>query len=1079
MRHKSSILLLVMLFITTLGMKAQSLTVTGKVVDSDGLEVIGANVLLKNSQGVGTITDIDGKFTIQVKNAAKDVLTFSYVGMLTKEVPVKGQKVINVTLESDAIQIEEVVAIGYATAKRKDLTGSVSSVQGGEIGKVPVSSVSQAMAGKIAGVQVTQAQGSPDADVSIRVRGGMSITQSNEPLYIIDGFASDNGMRGLEPSDIASIDVLKDAAATAIYGSAGANGVILITTKSGKEGKANINYDMYIGFKKLTKRLDLLSIPQFVELEYERAMIGGEDDKRNFLKYYGEPYAAEQGTLMEALKNSYTDIYPTYASRKGIDWQDEVFDDNTPLSMNHKISLTGGTKTSNYAVSYARTDDDGIMANSGLSRNNIRARFTQEINKAIRFGVNVSYIDETTEGMGSLNESGQFSRMQHIIQYRPIIGKYGNDEDLLNFQVDPAIDEDSGNQMQNPLVSIEAEERTKRNKSLAINGELSIKVNKYLTYRGTVGLRNRMMSDDIFYNAESRQAINKQAPYGVVSRYDYDTWQYNNTLTYNPRLKKGHSFDLLVGQEDYMQEYKYLSITNTNFPDNNLGLGDISLGTTPEIPQSNHWKYRKISFFGRANYNYKSRYLLTVTLRADGSNRFGENNKWGIFPGASAAWRISDEAFMENTTEYMSNLKLRLGYGKAGNDGIGNYRSLSRMASSTAPFGNAVYPSYGSAQLPNPNVKWETNITANAGIDFGFFNQRLQGSIDVYQNNSKDLLLEMKLPLLSGYKTTIRNVGETRNRGIEFSLTSTNIRTKNFTWETNLNLAHNQNKIKKLTDVDYFTSRSGWVGTSEFNDDDYIVQVGSQLGSMYGYKLQGLYTVNDFNYDAEQKKYILKDKIAYDGSNYPKPGSWKFADVDGDGSITTADKTIIGNANPDVIGGITNNFSYKGFDLSIAFNFQIGGDVYNANRMYFTKMNNRRRNSLSMSADRFTYIDSQTGENIFNNPERLAAVNQGKSMASIDGSSVLKFHSGYIEDASFLRLNNITFGYTLPKSLLKKAYIDNLRLYASAYNLFTITGYSGFDPEVNTKPNGGLTPGVDWGAYPRSLSFVFGLNLSF
>lgn len=1079
MKKYTGFILMIIFLISTVSVHAQSLIVKGKVTDNDGIEVIGATVTLKGVKGVGTATDLNGQYSIKVNNPAKDVLVFSFIGMEPKEVNVNGKKQIDVKMTVNAVTLNEVVAIGYATVKRKDLTGAVSSISGSEVGKVPVTNVAQAIAGKIAGVKVTQSEGSPDASISIRVRGGMSITQSNEPLYIIDGFVSDNGMNGLEPSDIESIDVLKDASATAIYGSAGANGVILITTKKAKEGKSNITYDMYIGFKKLTKRVDLLSNKDFVKMEYERAILNGDDDIKKFLSIYADPYSSSAGTTQEAMMAAYGQIDGIYGNRPGINWQDQVFEDNNPISQNHKVSISGGTKKSNYNASIARNMDDGIMKNSGLVRTNLRAKLNQIVNDRLTFGLNINYTDETTKGLGSLGESGQFSRMQHILQYRPVIGKYGNDLDLLTFQKDPAIDEDSGNQMQNPLISIDAEDRTKINKYLSYNGEVVFKLSKNLTYRGTAGLRNRTTSEELFYKAESRQAINAGAPWGTINKYDYNTFEYNNTLTYAPKLKKGHSFDAMVGQEDYMLETKYLSLTNTTFPDKNFGLDDISLGTTPGIPSSNHIKYRKISFFGRVNYNYKQRYLATATLRADGSNRFGSNNKWGYFPAASFAWRASEEEFIKKL-DVFSNLKVRLGYGMAGNDGIGNYRSLSKMSSETTPFGTGVYTSYGSSQLPNPNVKWETNVTSNLGIDMGFFNQRIQATVDVYNNETRDLLLETRLPLLSGYATTIRNIGKTQNRGIEVSINTVNIRNKNFMWETSFNLARNENKVKALSDADFFTTRSGWVGAAEFNDDDYIIQKGESLGSMYGFKLAGIYTTADFDhYDAATKKYVLKEGVPYNASDYPQPGSWKFVDIDGKDGITANDKTIIGNANPDLIGGMINNFTYKGFDLSFALNFQVGGDVYNANKMYFTKMNNRQRNSLAVSADRFTYIDPVDGKNVFTDINRLGEINEGKTMASINGSSVLKFHSGYIEDASFLRLNNITMGYTIPKQLLQKASINSLRVYASAYNLMTLTGYSGFDPEVNTKPNGGLTPGVDWGAYPRSFSFVFGLNLSF
>ncbi len=1057
-------------------LQAQNTTVTGKVTDSDGMEVIGANVTLKGTSGVGTITDLDGIYTLQVSDPAQAILVVTYIGMQTQEVAVNGRNRVDISLKADAVLLDEVVAVGYASAKRRDLTGPVSSIQGEEISKIPVTNVSQALAGRIPGVQVIQSEGSPDAEISIRVRGGMSITQSNEPLYIIDGFQSENGLSGLDPSDIASIDVLKDASTTAIYGSAGANGVILITTKSGKEGRATVSYDMYYGFKKLTKRLDVLSTLEFVKLEYERAQTAGDQERINFLRYYGDKYDEDKGSIIDQMYSAYATLEDVYGNRAGINWQDEVFG-RTPTSQNHRVSISGGNKSSNYNVSVSHSDDEGIMQGSGLARTNIRAKFTQEVNKRLQFTFNANYIHEKTEGMGSLNETGYFSRMQHILQYRPILDKYGDDNELLTSQKDPIRDDDSGNQMQNPLVSIRAEERKKVNKNLQINGEIQFKLMENLIYRGSVGLRNRMQNEDLFYHSDSRQAINSGAPYGTKNIYTYDGWQYNNTLTYTPKLPKAHSLDILLGQEDYMLDSKSLRVTNTNFPEDNFGLEDISLGTTPAVPTNTHYRYRKISFFGRANYNLRNKYLATFTLRTDGSNRFGKNNRWGYFPAASVAWRASEEAFIKNLNVF-SNLKLRFGYGMAGNDNIGSYRSLALMSSGNTVLGNQLVNYYSSYQLPNPDLKWETNLTANFGIEMGFLNQRIQTTIDVYNNETKDLLLNMKLPSQSGYQTVMRNIGKTRNRGIEVLINTQNIATKNFSWDTSLNFSHNKNKVIALADTDYFTERSGWANDSEFNDDDYIIEIGKAMGNMYGYKLdgKGIYMVDEFYWSDDDNGYILKGSDEYDKDI--QPGSWKFQDIDGVPGITSDDKTVIGNANPDLIGGIVNNFTYKGFDLSIGFNFQIGGNVYNANKMYFTKMNNKHRNSLSNAARRFTYID-ETGRNVFSDPEKLAAINANASYASIDGSANLALHSGYIENASFLRLNNVTFGYTLPQALTQKFYVNNLRFYASVYNLLTITGYSGYDPEVNNKPNGGLTPGVDWGAYPRSMSFVFGANLTF
>jgi TonB-dependent starch-binding outer membrane protein SusC len=1066
------------LFTSLNGMAQKQAEIIGKIVDTEGVEAPGATVVVQGTN-IGTVADYDGKYKITVPDDQKSVLVFSFIGMKPKEMRVNGQKIINVVLEQNAVMLDEVVSVGYGTVKRRDLTGSVSSVKAEAINAVPVTSVAQALAGKIAGVSVTQAEGSPDANISIRVRGGLSITQDNEPLYIIDGFPSEQGLSGLDPSDIASIDVLKDASATAIYGARGGNGVILITTKEGFEGKAVISYDMYFGVKKLTNKMQLLTTEDFVRLEYERSMLGGATEKTNFVNMYGDGYDASLENPLDAnMYNAFATIHDTYGNRPGIDWQGLIFDDASPTSQNHKISISGGNKTTKYTASYSYNNDEGIMPSSGLIRNNIRLRMDQQLSDKIRFTANVSHINEKTSGMGSLSESSYFSRMQHIIQYRPIISKFGDDQDLVNYQNDPIRDDESGNQMQNPIVSIENEYQSKLNKMSIFNGELLYNISKKLSYRGSVGYRDRSYTQDLFYQSGSRQAINSGAPYGQRNIQDYTTINYNNVLTYKTKLK-AHAFDFMLGQENYILNYSRLQVKSTNFPDDNFGLNDMSLGETPEKPVTDAYGERTISFFGRMNYNYNQRYLATFTMRADGSSKFGINNKWGYFPSASFAWRASEENFIKELNAF-SNLKLRLSYGSAGNNRIGTFRSLSRMSSSWQPFENSTTVSYFSSQLPNPDLKWETNVSANLGLDMGFFDQKLQIVVDMYNNQTQNLLLESKVPLLSGYASTIKNVGKTQNRGLEVTINTMNINTKDFRWETSFNFSTNKNKVLQLTAADYFTTRSGWASASEFNDDDYRIEIGEPLGNMYGYKLIGLYSVDDFDYDPVAKKYTVKEGVAYDPDNYPKPGYSKFENfVASDTIINANDKQVIGNATPDFIGGIVNSFTYKNFDFSFALNFSIGGDVYNANKMYFTKTSNRYRNSLAITSERFTYIDPETGANVYNDPERLAAINVNSTTASVDGTAVMRFHSGYIEDGSYLRLNNFTFGYTLPKDVLKKLRLSTMRFYTSGYNLLTLTKYSGFDPEVNTKPNGGLTPGIDWGAYPRSLSFVVGVNMSF
>lgn len=1041
----------------------QSLVVTGKVIDSEGYEVIGGSVILKGAVGIGTVTNVDGNYSLKVNNASKDVLVFSYVGMKPKEVKVNGQSVINVTLEADAVMLDEVVTIGYATVKKKDLTGSVSSVNSKELAAVPISDVAQALSGRVAGVQVIRSQGSPDADISIKVRGGTSITQSNEPLYIIDGFPSEDGLKGIESSDIESIDILKDASSTAIYGARGANGVILVTTKGGKTDKFNISYDMYVGFKKVNRKYELLGVEDFVKLDYERA-INEPDVMRDFtIPTYG----------------TWDEFDALYGNRKGIDWQKEVFEHRPAITQQHKFTISGGNKSSQYMVTYTRNDDKGIWYGSGLKRDNFRLKLNQEATPWFNFSTNVSYIDEKTEGLGTLQEGGAYSRMQHVIQYRPTIGKNGIDEQLLIDDDDPVLLLEGASQMQSPMATIESEQRDKRNRILSVNGDVQIKFTKDLSYRGTVGVRKRTINTDIFYSERSKQAKNSGAPYGWKEQEEQQSFMYNNVLTWDKTFNEKHHLTLVGGQEFIQYKTDYLRAGARQFDKINFGLADMSLGASPDKVITLLGSDKMLSYFMRANYNFMERYLFAASIRTDGSSKFGSNHKWGVFPAASFAWRASEEEFIKELGVF-SNLKLRFSYGTAGNNKIDNYLSLSKMGSVWIPYnGENTVAGFVSKQLHNPDLKWETNVTSNLGIDMGFLNQRIQLSVDLYNIETKDLLLDAPVPLLSGYKTMMINAGKTNNKGIEIAITTHNIQTKDFSWSTSLNLSHNKNKVKALYNTNYMEIVSNWAQTSEFNKSDYIIRVGQSLGQMYGYRLKGIYTVDDFNYDAKQQKYIIKDGIPYDKNYYPKPGYWKFEDVDENKEITEDDRTVIGNANPKLYGGLTNTVTWKNFDLSVFLNFSIGNKIYSANKMYYTKFNNRWRNTLKDEAmSRFTVVNGN-GESVFNDPVQLAALNKGHDYVSVEGSSNLFFHSGYVEDGSFLKINNISLGYTLPKELTRKMKLSNVRFYATGYNLYTLTKYSGYDPEVNTYPNNGLTPGIDWGAYPSAISLVFGANITF
>lgn len=1049
---------------------AQSLTVTGKVIDSEGYEVIGGSVTIKGAAGVGTVTDVNGNYSLKVNDASKDVLVFSYVGMTSQEVKVDGRSVIDVTLKADAVMLEEVVAIGYATVKRKDLTGSVASVNSKELSKVPTSDITQALAGRMAGVQVMQSEGAPGASISIRVRGGISITQSNEPLYIIDGFPSEDGMSTLDPAEIETIDILKDASATAIYGARGANGVVVITTKSGgKEGKATVTFDSYVGFKKVAKKLDVLSTREFALLDYERRYYSAFTAKNSTQEDLDKAVAN-----FEALYGKYADIDANYANRAGIDRQDQTLG-RTALTQNYRVGVSGGTDKLNYNLAYSYYDEEGAMVYSGNKKHNISFNMNHKLNDRLSITARISYDQMKIYGMGTSEGGDRFNKMQHILQYRPMVGINGTD-DLLLGDEDPLLVDDTGNVMQNPLLSAAEETKDREYRTFQANGGFTLKLIKGLSFRNTTGMRYQTRRNDTFYGDKSitakRSSIN-----GSIQNIENSSFQTSNVLNYN-WAGKGHDITAMLGQEYVNRWNRSFSAAAANFPNDDIGLGDLSLGLPTAVSSSENYDDKLLSFFARFNYGFKDKYLFTASFRADGSSKFGKNNKWGYFPAFSAAWRLGEEEFIKNLNIF-SDLKVRLGYGMAGNNRIDSYVSLPMLTSVTYPNGDSTQPGYVSKQIPNPNLKWEANKTFNFGLDFGFFNQRLTISPEFYINRSSNLLLNAKLPTSSGYDSMVINAGETENKGIDLTINSTNIMTKDFTWNTAVTLSHNKNSVKKLTGEDVQL----WEASFGYNQNTHIIGVNQPLGQMYGYVTDGLYQVSDFDYDEATKTYTLKDGVPYSGKKTDvKPGMWKFKNVDGseDNKITENDKTVIGNAYPKFYGGINNTFTYKDFDLSIFLTYSFGNDVFNATKLTNTKTALQNKNVLDIanSSNRWVVVNKK-GE-LITDPQEMADINKGKTVAAVYDNEIgdTYIHSWAVEDGSYLKLSNITLGYTFPRKMLSKIGISKLRLYATGSNLLTWTKYSGFDPEVSTMGSG-LTPGVDFGAYPKSRSFVFGINLAF
>ena len=1043
---------------TALTIQAQSQTVTGKVVDSEGLEVIGANITIKGTPGIGAISDLNGNYSLKVSNAARDILVFSFIGMKTQEIPIKGKTTINATLQSDAKALDEVVVIGYGTSKRSDLTGSVVSVKSEDLMKTPTSDLTQALAGRVAGVQVNQSEGAPGSTISIRVRGGISITQSNEPLYIIDGFPSEDGMASLDPGEVETMDILKDASATAIYGARGANGVVVITTKKGgtSGSKMSVNFESYVGFKKLASKLPVLSTKEFVLLDYERGIqFNGENGVRNFQSTYG----------------SFLEIDENYANRPGIDWQEEALG-RTATSQNYRVRISGGSKELKYSLGYSYFKDMGAMVYSGNDKHNISFSLSHQPSKRIQINARVNYDQSKIYGMGTSDQNTRFNKMEHILQYRPTIGIHGNDSDLLLYGDN--IEDDNSSPVQSPLISASQETKDRQIRTFQANGGLTFNFTKNFSFRNSTGRRYQTSRNDTFFGEKSitgkRTSIN-----GNIQYAENSSFQTSNVLNYEFKKKK-HKLVAMLGQEWISRWTRNMRATATNFPNNDIGLNDMGLGTPSEITSNVNYDDKLLSFFTRFNYNFTDKYLLTATLRADGSSKFSSEHKWGFFPSVSAAWRLGEEKFIKNLNVF-SDLKLRVGYGMSGNNRIASYASLELLNSVRYPNGENIVPGYVPSGIPNELLQWESNNTLNIGLDLGFFDQRLTISPEFYVNQSKDLLLNSKIPSSSGHSTMLRNIGKTENIGVDLTISSINIQNKNFTWTTNLNLSHNENKIKALSGESYFLEEAKF----GYNQKTHKIEVGKPIGQFYGYKTLGLYQVEDFDYDANAETYTLKKDVPYRGSrNSIQPGMWKFADLDGNSVIDENDMTVIGNATPSFYGGLNNSFKYKDFDMSIFFTFSYGGEVMNATKLTNTKAGKPIYNVLDVANSNNRWMTINSEGSIITDPQELAAMNAGKTVAAIydleQGDSYV--HSWAIEDASYLRLSNFTIGYTFPRKWLRKISIQKLRLYATGSNLFVWTPYSGFDPEVSTKGYN-LTPGVDFGAYPRSRSYVFGLSITF
>lgn len=1054
MKQKITLILLVTFLCCARGIQAQlGGQVTGKVGDTMG-ELPGVSVVVKGTAN-GSTTDLEGIFVLRNVKPT-DVLQFSFIGYKTQEVKVGNQKNFNIILREDTQTLDEVVVVGYQEVRKKDLTGSVAKVNMDDLLKTPSVSFDQTLGGRIAGVNVSSGEGMPGNTMTITIRGNNSLTQDNTPLYIIDGFPIEDPAvaAAINPSDIASTDILKDASATAIYGARGANGVIIITTKQGKAGKPQLTYDGGFGISAVSKKLDMMDAYDYVKLQNEVEPI-------KTTEKYLPLYEGHQWT------------FDDYRGITQNNYQDEIF--RTAWQQNHNVHLAGGSEGIRYNASLSYYDQEGILLNTDYKR--LQARMNTMVKRGkltINFNTNFSRSIQSGASPSSTSYSGMNNLFYSVWGYRPVNYPGQSLDALLNDLVDDDLDA-SNDYRFNPIADLRNAYRKYYINNLQLNGYVEYEFLKGLKLKVSGGYTYDNRHTDTFNNSKTRYGgpTSTDKVNAETVRQQRLTWLNENILTYQTNFKRKHFLNTMVGVTLQNSDYEFYSYRMKQIPNESLGMAGMSQGRFDKSSSTlSSWSL--LSYLGRFNYNYKSKYYATASLRADGSSKLSKKNRYGYFPSGSLAWNFSEEGFMPGYKKWFSNGKLRLSWGLTGNNRIGEYDYLALLdiikSHVTTGLPNTVYPfdnnsaNVGVApiSLPNEDLKWETTEQWNLGLDLGFFDGRIGFTADIYRKTTRDLLLDATLPYSSGYLTAMKNVGKVRNDGLELTLNTVNIDAKKFKWSTNFNISFNKNEVLELSE-----NQTSLLSIAKFDQNfnsqpNYIAKIGQPMGMIYGYIYDGTYKYEDF--DKSGSAYTLKGNVPhYVSENNTQPGMPKYKDLNGDGTIDTNDRTMIGRGLPIHIGGFTNNFEYKGFDLSVFFQWSYGNNVLNANRLMFDSGFQKKR-ELNQYA-------SYAGRWAPDNPDSdiPAATNSGSNLV---------ISSRVVEDASSLRIKAVTLGYTIPRNFLKRFKIDKARLYVAAQNLWTITGYSGYDPEVSIR-EGGLTPGLDFSSYPRAISVSYGINLGF
>lgn len=1030
-----------------LAIQQQSKTITGIVSDNFG-PVVGANVIIKGTTN-GSITDVDGKFII---NNVPDnaTLQISFIGYITQEIKIGSQTHINIMLAEDSEALEEVVVIGYGVVKKKDLTGSVSQMSSGALKDLKVSHPTQAMAGQMAGVQVQQGSGVPGEAANIRVRGAASISASSSPLYVVDGYPlGDQNLNAINPNDIESIEVLKDASAAAIYGSRAANGVVLVTTKSGKAGKVSINLDMYYGFQNVSKKLDLMDAQEFAALSKEAfntnytSKVPGSSasdplDMRPAGNRYRYPAIFDDAAAMAAIG-------------KGTDWQDEIF--RTAPIQNYQLTVTGGDEKTKYMFSGGYFNQDGIIIGSDYERFSARAKIDSEFTKWLKVGINLAptYINENTITSGHWSTEGVMlaaGATSSIVPVKNPDGTWGS-------QAEYAVASDGLTGVTNAVANALDIDNSKKTLRLFGNMYAEISILKNLKFKTTLGA-DIMQWRSKYFRPSNVPKNGTVAPLpstdrkGNTKNEEVFNWLNENTLTYFESFGL-HEIDAVIGFTVQKNVWNQSEVEASDFPDDiirTMNNGKVRTG------KSNMNEWSLLSYLGRVNYRFNNRYYLTASIRADGSSRFGKNNRYGYFPSGSVAWRVSQEDFMKDFS-WLSDLKVRASYGLTGNNNIPNYGSIGTMENKNYVFGSGtgnVVTGLAQKSFSNADLTWEKTKQLDVGFEISVLNSRVSFAMDYYQRKTTDLLLQVDIPTITGFNNAWRNIGKVDNNGFEFAINTVNILKNDFTWNTNINMSTNKNKVVALGPTGDPIYHDGGVGSS------HITMIGEALASFYGYKQIGVY-MNQADLDNSPKM---------DNSQV---GDIKYADINNDGVINADDRTIIGNNDPKFTWGMTNTFVYKNFDLSVVLQGVHGRDVLHLAKRFYENLEGNQ-NQMRTTLNRWK-SESDPGNGWI---PRANASTTGQNNA---------VSSRWIEDASFVRINNLTFGYTLPRNLAQKWTMQNARIYFSVQNLATFTDYSGYNPETSFRADdetnvvNRLARGADYGIYPLNRTFTFGLNVTF